>query len=198
MAPLTSQGYGSYDLAVLLAYPAMDLLLVAPLTRSMITPAWRNWSYRFLVAAIVLMLFGDELNALHPESYVDGSWLDALWLLSYVAWGAAALTPEMAPLTLAEREVEPRLGWPRLVMLAVGLLAAPVILVVQAARSEKIDAWVIAIGGAIASLLVLARVAALVRAMDSLARDERETRDSPSRRSSSSPSRTPSSGSSTA
>ena len=56
---------------VILAYPAMDLLLVAPLARSTITPVWRNWSYRLLVAAIALMLVADEIYGVDSSGYLS-------------------------------------------------------------------------------------------------------------------------------
>ena len=176
MAPLTSEGGGVLTVAILLAYPAMDLLLVAPLARSVLTPVWRNWSYRMLVVALALMLLSDEIYGVSSSSYAAGSWLDALWLLSYVAWGFAALTPSMADLTQPDEYVEPRLGWPRVLMLGAALMAAPVILLVQAVQGDDIDAYVIAAGGALVSLLVLARVALLLRAVDELHTDEREAR----------------------
>jgi signal transduction histidine kinase len=176
MAPLTSQEGGILTVAILLAYPAMDLLLVAPLSRSMITPVWRNWSYRLLVAAIALMLLSDELYGVNSSSYVSGSWLDALWLLSYVAWGVAALTPSMAELTQPDGHVEPALGWPRVAMLGGALLAAPAILVVQAVRGQDVRAYVIAAGGALVSLLVVARVGLLLRTADELHSGEQEAR----------------------
>jgi signal transduction histidine kinase len=176
MAPLTAQDVGVFTLAILLAYPAMDLLLVAPLARSVITPVWRNWSYRLLVAALALMLLSDELYGVNSSAYVSGSWLDALWLLSYVAWGCAALMPSMASLTQPDEPVEPNLGWTRVAMLGLALLAAPAILVVQAVRGENVGMYVIAAGGALVSLLVLARVGLLLRTVDDAHSDEREAR----------------------
>jgi len=176
MVPLTNKGYGNSELAILLAYPAMDLLLVAPLSRSMVTASWRNQSYRLLLGAVVLLLLGDEIYAFTSSTYTVGSWLNGIYLLSYVAFGASALTPSMKELTLADVEIEPRLGWARIATLGAALLAAPAILVIQTARDETVNAYVIALGGAVASLLVLARGAVLVRAMDSLRLDEREAR----------------------
>ena len=124
----------------------------------------------------MLLLIADEIYAFTSSSYTVGSWLNGLYLLSYVAFGASALTPSMKELTLADVEVEPRLGWPRIATLGAALLAAPAILVIQTVRDETVHAYVIALGGAVASLLVLARGAVLVRAMDSLRLAEREAR----------------------
>jgi signal transduction histidine kinase len=176
MVPLTHEGYGNVELAVLLAYPVMDLLLVAPLARSVVTASWRNQSYRLLLGAVVLLLVADEIYAFTSSTYNVGSWLNGLYMLSYIAFGASGLTPSMRQLTLADVEVEPRLGWPRIVTLGSALLAAPAILVIQTARGQSVHAYVIALGGAVASLLVLARAVVLVRAMDSLRLDEREAR----------------------
>jgi signal transduction histidine kinase len=109
------------------------------------------------------MLLADEIYGVTSSGYVSGDWLDAIWLLSYVAFGFAALAPSMVELSQTDEPVEPTLGWTRVAMLGTALMVAPVILVVQAARGEDVHAYVIAAGGALVSLLVLTRTGLLLR-----------------------------------
>jgi signal transduction histidine kinase len=161
---------------VALAYPAMDVVLLAALAIYFLTPAWRTVSYRYLAASIVLLLIADEVYATSPDSYANTSWLDAGWLLSYVLWGVAALHPSMTALSDPRPARQPRLHPIRLAFLAAGLLTAPIVLVIQRATDMEIDAVPIAVAAALLAAFVLERLARLVRSLDRLRREEREAR----------------------
>jgi signal transduction histidine kinase len=178
MQPLaTSADLRLLDRAVWLAYPAMDLLLLAALARFLVTPAWRAASYRYLVASGVLLLAADEFYGLAITPYVSGSWLDAFWLLSYVAWGAAALHPSMRDLSLAPDVARPTLSWRRVLALAIALLAAPAILAFERLTDRTVDALALAVGGSVLAGLILARVVVVVRGIEQLSSAERRARD---------------------
>jgi signal transduction histidine kinase len=167
--------------AVALAYPAMDVVLLSALAVLLMTPAWRTTAYRYLAASLVLLVVADEIYGVSPNSYPGASWLDSLWLLSYIVWGVAALHPSMKRLTEVGQRVRPRLGVPRSTLLAAGLLTAPVVLVIERATDRPLHPIAIAVGATVLSLLVLVRLAALVEAVDRLrieehvARSEAET-----------------------
>ncbi len=110
---------------VALSYPAMDIVLLAALVFLALTPAWRTVAYRYLTASILLLLVADEIYGVSPDAYADASWLDAGWLLSYVLWGVAALSPSMRALSEAKRSRGPRLTTLRLAVLGAALAAAP-------------------------------------------------------------------------
>jgi PAS domain S-box-containing protein len=97
------------------------------------------------------------------DSYQTGSLVDLGWMISYVFFGAAALHPSMGmPI---ESAPEPKTGitWRRLALLTGTLLLAPAVLAVQAALGERVDVPVV-VGGSIALfLLVIARMAGMVR-----------------------------------
>jgi len=76
---------------ILLAYPAMDVLLAAALARLLFTPAWRAPALSLLVGAVLLMLVADEVYLGLSETYTSGSWVDAFWLLSYALFAATGL-----------------------------------------------------------------------------------------------------------
>jgi signal transduction histidine kinase len=161
---------------VALSYPAMDVVLLAALAIFFLTPAWRTVAYQYLAASIVLLLIADEIYGTSPSSYADTTWLDTGWLLSYVLWGVAALHPTMTALSQPRPGRRPRLHPVRLAFLAAGLLAAPTVLVIQHATDARIDAVPIAIAAAILAVLVLERLARLVRGLDRLRSEERELR----------------------
>lgn len=176
MDRLTHASGSTASEAVALAYPAMDVVLLSALAVLLLTPAWRTTAYRYLGASLVLLLVADEINGFSPDSYVNASWLDSAWLLSYVVWGVAALHPTMARLTEPGPRVRPRLGVPRSTLLAAGLLTAPVVLLIEDATNRQLHPIAIAIGAAALSLLVLARLLALVTAVDRLRIEERAAR----------------------
>jgi signal transduction histidine kinase len=162
--------------SVALSYPAMDVVLLAALAIFFLTPVWRTVAYRYLAASIVLLLIADEVYATAPDSYADTTWLDTGWLVSYVLWGVAALHPTMTTLSEARPARQPRLHPIRLAFLTAGLLTAPTVLLIQRATDMRIDAVPISIAAGILAVLVLERLARLVRGLDRLRREEREAR----------------------
>jgi signal transduction histidine kinase len=164
------------DRVVALAYPAMDVVLLAALAFFALTPIWRTVSYRYLALSVVLLIFADELYGLAPDKYANASWLDAAWLLAYVFWGVAALHPSMRQLSEPAPSVGPRVTTSRFALLAGALATAPAVLLVQAATGSSIDAVAIAIGAAALCSLVLLRLTGVIRSLDRLRHDERLAR----------------------
>ena len=86
-------------LVTALAYPAMDLLLLAMLAWLVFTAGLRTRSLLLLAAAVVVLLASDMLNsalAAHGGN-ANGNDLTLLgWDVSYALLGAAALHPSMA------------------------------------------------------------------------------------------------------
>jgi signal transduction histidine kinase len=154
------------------SYPAMDVILIAALVFLALTPAWRTVAYRYLAASILLLLVADEIYAVSPDAYVDASWLDAGWLLSYVA----ALCPSMRKLSEPRRARGPSLTTTRLVVLGAALTTAPVILVIENTRGDATHAVALALGATAISVLVLLRLAGLIRSLNRLRAAERTAR----------------------
>jgi signal transduction histidine kinase len=150
------------------AYPLMDVLLLACLAGFFVTAAWRTPAFLLLVGSIACMLVSDEIYGVAPSSYVAGKWLDVGWLLSYVLWGAAALHPSMRALSL-ERDRDrdqPHAGPLRFALLVAALVTAPVVLFVQHLRHVHLDVSAVAIAGAAVSVLVVLRLAGIMRALE--------------------------------
>jgi signal transduction histidine kinase len=158
------------------AYPVMDVLLLVAFAQLVVGPARRTAAYRLLLVSVALWLAADELYRLSVTSYQGGNWIDALWLLSYVTWGAAALEPSISTIAHADRRAVPRLTRVRLGLLALALLTAPAVLVVERLLHHRVHVYVLALGGAAIGTLVLVRLGGLVRAVEGARRDERLAR----------------------
>jgi signal transduction histidine kinase len=159
-----------------MAYPAMDVLLLVAFAQLVVGPGGRTLAYRLLLASVALWVVADEIYGLNTASYQGGDWIDALWLASYVAWGAAALDPSMARIAEPDRRRLPRLTNTRLALLAAALLTAPAVLLVERLAHHRSHAYAVGIGGGILSILVLMRLGGLVRAVERARRSERLAR----------------------
>jgi signal transduction histidine kinase len=155
-----------------MAYPAMDTLLLVGLAQLLLGPGGRTVAYRLLLVSVGLWVIGDEYLGLHQDTYRGGDWIDAFWLGSYVVWAVAALEPSMARLAQPDRRRLPRLTRARLVLLATALLVGPIVSWQQGVK--HIAAISIATG--LIGMLVLLRLAGLVRAVESARRSERLAR----------------------
>ena len=162
--------------AVALSYPAMDVVLLAALVFLALTPAWRTVAYRYLTASILLLLVADEVYSLSPDTYANTTWLDAGWLLSYVLWGVAALSPSMRALSEPRRAHGLRLTTLRQFVLGAALATAPAILIAERAMGKDIHPIPVAVGAAALSALVVWRLGGLIRALERLRVTERSAR----------------------
>ena len=158
----TTQSLG--EVAVALAYPAVDILLIGVLARLLLSPGRRVPALYLILGALVSFLLSDYIYAFLAigNGYQTGQLVDGGWLLGSAFWGAAALHPSMR--RIAE-PIDPReahfSAW-RLVLLAGASLMAPAVLVIQGLSGAHINVPVIAAGCAVLFLLVIARLAGLV------------------------------------
>ena len=159
-----------------MAYPAMDVLLLVALAQLLLGPGGRTVAYRLLLASVALWVVADELYGLHQSSYQGGDWIDALWLGSYVTWGAAALHPSMRRLAQPDRRRLPRLTATRLLVLAAALLVGPAIAIEERVSNHASHVYVVAPFTAVIGMFVLLRLGGLVRAVERARRAERLAR----------------------
>jgi signal transduction histidine kinase len=174
--PFEHMGLDRAERIVDMAYPAVDTLLLVALAQLLVGPGRRTPAYRLLLGSVALWVVADEIYALDVTGYQGGDWIDALWLLSYVAWAAAALEPSMARLAQADRREVPRLTIPRLVLLTAALLTAPTVIAVERLSHHRVHALFAAGGSAVIAVLVLLRLSGLVRSVERARRDERHAR----------------------
>jgi diguanylate cyclase (GGDEF)-like protein len=148
-----------------LAYPMGDVLLLVIVTRLLTSPGARTASFWFVVAGIGLTLAADVVYAaLVLLTGYDHGLIDVLWLLGYLAWGAAALHPSMGSLSEVAPERSLRFTRRRLVLLTMTSLMAPALLAYQGwwLGAAEIDVGAIVLGCATLFLLVVARMSGLV------------------------------------
>jgi diguanylate cyclase (GGDEF)-like protein len=145
------------------AYPAADVLLLAILARLYTGAAVRTRSSRLLGVPAVLLLIADVAFSVLSQygSYEAGDPVDALWLMSYVLWGVAALHPSMA--TAARKDsAQQRVGSGRLLMLTASSLLAPAMLFLPGTASRPGDWLAVAVGAVVLFLLVALRMSGFV------------------------------------
>jgi signal transduction histidine kinase len=172
LAPTASAQGSGIDRSILVAYPAMDILVVAPLAGLVFSRSARTASYVLLALAILTMLVADEAYYGRGVAY---RWLDVFWLASYVLWGAAALHPSVKLGAVADPTMR-RLGRFQLVLLATAVGAAPIVLAAQTARGANEHPYAVAAFGVSISVLVLLRLARLLRSADAANQSERYAR----------------------
>jgi len=150
------------------AYPIMDLLLIGFLARLTLSPGQRPISYRLLSASLFLTLGADVAFAgLELAGAYNGrNVIDIGWLLSYVAIGAAALHPTMGALTQPAAPPFVSSNARRLVLLAGASLMVPCVFAVQALQGEPANTAALGLGSAAIFLLVLARMAGLIKQVE--------------------------------
>jgi signal transduction histidine kinase len=175
--PYNHMHFGSeFARLVAMAYPAVDVLLLVAFAQLIVGPGGRTRAYRLLLLSIALWVIADEVYGLNADTYTGGSWIDALWLGSYVVWAGAALEPSMARIAVPDRRRLPRLTRTRLVLLAAASLTAPLTLLIERMAHHRVHALVIAFGGAALAGVVLLRLAGLVHAVERAGLAERLAR----------------------
>jgi signal transduction histidine kinase/CheY-like chemotaxis protein len=156
------------DRAIGVAYPVLDLLLLAMAARLVFIGGRRPPAHVFLAVAIVALAVGDALYnflnvlpglALHVEPYYG------IWLVWYTLVGVALLHPSMAARRSPADESKLEADQGRLVVLGGVVLIAPTILVIEALRGEDRGLVVIGAVSVVLFLLVMARMRLLMRTL---------------------------------
>ncbi|MCL3862923.1 GGDEF domain-containing phosphodiesterase [Actinotalea sp. K2] len=159
--------------AVAVAYPLGDVILLTQLVHLGASVVIRTWSLRMLGAAFVLVLVADILfqaMAFAPELESQIAFIDPLWLVAYVLWGAAALHPSMARAMVVEGAHERAFTPGRLWFLATAIVLLPVTILVEAMLGLPLHSTAVSVAGIIMIALVLTRMIGLVRRMRDQAR----------------------------
>ncbi len=156
-----------------IALPSFDILVLVALIQLVIGPTRRAVPYRMIGLSIFLLFLSDEIFLLTPQ-YDSGTWIDVGWLGSYVTLGAAALRPGVKRQAGVAKVGPQRLSGPRLAVLAAALLAVPAVLATERLEHHRIHTLVAAGGAALIAVLVLLRLAGLLRAVEQQNRDLRQ------------------------
>jgi diguanylate cyclase (GGDEF)-like protein/PAS domain S-box-containing protein len=164
-----------------MAYPTVDLVLIAVSIRLAVGVGRRPRAFDFLVSATVVLFVTDSIYAwfgLYTESGYrpGGGWLEIGWMSFFVLIGAAALHPSMRELCEPAPDVEGELTPARLGVLAGASLIAPILLALQLVRGTREDMAVLVGATVTLFILVVARMWGLVASLQGSAMRERALR----------------------
>jgi signal transduction histidine kinase len=162
---------------VSLAYPVGDVLLLALAARLATSPGRRTAAFRLLVASLIVTMAADTLFSVLSLSGASVAVTDGMYLVDYLLLGAAGLHPSMAGLLEPARRRQARLGRGRLLAMGAAALVAPALLVVERLRGNDLQVTVIAGAWAVLFLLVMGRMAGLVRGIERAEGERRRVLD---------------------
>jgi diguanylate cyclase (GGDEF)-like protein/PAS domain S-box-containing protein len=165
------RGLDLLEQLVPIAYPALDLLLLAVLVRLVLGGGARNPSFVLLASSLLALITADIAYGMLDVTgnYQSGDLVDLGWMASYVLWGAAALHRSMCHLTEPADSPERPRSRGFLAVLALTAIAAPLTLVVQDLRGAETDVVVLATVSMVLFALVLVRVRLLTQHIERVA-----------------------------
>jgi diguanylate cyclase (GGDEF)-like protein/PAS domain S-box-containing protein len=146
-------------LAVTLAYPIADLLVLGLVIRLLFMRTARDMAATTFIAGVTLKLTADLAFAWEDltGTFVSGSWVGATWLVGYLLLGFAALRPwAQAPVD----ETEPDgAGRGRLALVLAAVVIPPLVFLGDLSRRQLLTVDTAAVA-ALVTMLVMALVAA--------------------------------------
>jgi PAS domain S-box-containing protein len=161
------EGLAGLERLMSIAYPLMDVMLLAVVARLAMGTGTRSASFYLIGIGIVSLLATDSVYGyieLHT-GYGQGGLLDAGWLAYYLLWGVAALLPGMRRLEEPSLEVRPTLTGRRLIPLLGATLIAPAVAIIQSINQPGATFSVSSVASAVLFLLVMARMTGLVKSL---------------------------------
>lgn len=165
VGPVAAEGGASLLSQVVAgSYPAFDLLLLALAVRMITGGLVRSPAMWGVLTGCALLLFADLF-------YVSGAlsgvpyplWVDAVYLVSYVLYGFAAIHPSAPALSEPAPNPGRTTGWSRMAWLGVALVLAPVTGQLAHLLDYEHGEWVALVGGFVVAGLVVFRLMDLVR-----------------------------------
>lgn len=163
---LTDSSSSIWSRVVSSGYPLGDLLLLAMVARLAVTAGRRLPAFWFMGASIAVVLVTD---AIYNVLLINGSdlayspWLDIGWMQLYLLMGVAALHRSAPVLIEAAPRHDEQLGRVRLLFLSAAAVLAPGTLLLQVVRGEPLYPVFVGLGSIVLFMLVLLRVAGLLR-----------------------------------
>ncbi|WP_229076449.1 GGDEF domain-containing protein [Actinoplanes sp. DH11] len=170
--------------ATQVAYPIGDLLLLGMMARLLRSGGSRGASFWWITGALAAFLIGDStwvvLGNLGDTGILleNARWfrrpLESVFLIGFLLFGVAALHADARHVATAADRPPARLGRGLLTLLTVASLIAPVLLGVQVHHGRVVSGWAFVFGSATLFLLVVARMALLVRELECQAAQVRD------------------------
>jgi signal transduction histidine kinase len=168
---------GLVELIVSLAYPVGDVLLLALAARLATTPGRRTPAFRLLIASLAMTMAADTAFSALTLSGASTAVTDGMYLASYLLLGSSGLHPSMAGLSEPARRRQARLGWGRLLAMGAAALVAPALLLLRYLQGADLQVPAVAGAWAVLFLLVMVRMAGLVRGLERAEAERRRVLD---------------------
>jgi diguanylate cyclase len=151
-------------IAVSLAYPLVDLMLLMVGLHALLGGAAKSRFLQFFMTGLAIYFVADVVyaKALLDGTYVFGDPVDAGWIVGVLLLGVAALHPSARAVVVPVAKAEARLSPSRLALLAFAAFLAPGLLLLQQSPADPsvivglVVSWTILFG------LVLVRLATTV------------------------------------
>jgi diguanylate cyclase (GGDEF)-like protein/PAS domain S-box-containing protein len=154
-----------------IAYPTLDLLLVAVIVRLVFSAGVRSVSYRLLFASVVALLITDILSTFATVhnwfSFLHATPIDIGWLVSYALWGAAALHPSMARLSEPSHSSDVRHPRTAFALLAIAAMTTPFVIIIRWLHGQNTDVGILTTISAIIFALIVVRLWLVTKYLDS-------------------------------
>jgi diguanylate cyclase (GGDEF)-like protein len=176
MQPLAADGSSHLLLRVVsVSYPIGDVLVFSLLAALMFGRSTRNSADYLMAASLLAFLVGDFSWAVFNQVNFNPNWLvadalQAVFLFALAAMGAAGLHPAMKGIDLPVGTAPDRLTRKRLTAMCVATMVAPGILALESLRGRVIDGTAVAAGSVVLFVLVIARLAEVVRRVEAQSR----------------------------
>jgi signal transduction histidine kinase len=161
IAPTLSDSTLSWtETVVTIAYPVVDVIVLAVALRFVMGRSWNVPALRLLVLGLGLTLLGDLLYSLDVETRLTNQIyiVDTMLLGGVLLIGLAALHPSMTAFTAEAGEAEERTPVHRLILIASVCLLPPVLVIVQALRGKPLHLAVTLGAMVLLAALVVARL----------------------------------------
>ena len=172
VSPVEHEVFRSLATAIGVMYQVEALALLAILARMMFAPGRRGPTYWILAASISSITIANLgfAAATAQGAYSTTTFIAAGWLGGYVLLGTSALHPSMRSVTELDLRRGDRLTWGRLLVLAVATMAPIGTLALAELVGIAVDQTEIVTISSVLFLLVMARVAGLLRDNESQTR----------------------------
>jgi PAS domain S-box-containing protein len=165
---------------VSIAYPLMDLLVLAVVVRLAVGGGRREPAFYLLMFGALALLVTDAVYGtiqLSGVIYQNGGPLEAGWLAFYVLWGAAALHPSMRTMDEPVPVPLPKHPKRRLAALFVASLVCPFVNILQGFRGTLLDPAMVSVCSAALFTLVFIRMNGLMVDVTKYRRTEHQLRE---------------------
>ena len=164
------------ELAVALAAPILDLVLLTVLCRMLLVSTGGTTPFRLLVGGVGFVLAADVVNSISTVERLvgGGTAVRLLWMAGMTLIGMAALHPSIDRFSDRSPERQMLVSTTRLVMLGVAAVAGPIALIIRSVQGARVGIPVVVGGTVVLFVLIVLRMSGLVRALGGLAQNHAE------------------------